>query len=69
MVPTTRRPRVVLDDVPEAVTHFWHGVATVPPGVAVLAGPASLSLLLARLVPWTWTGRVLPGRAVLAVRR
>ncbi|NUR99588.1 MAG: hypothetical protein HOV67_30550 [Kribbellaceae bacterium] len=68
VLPTLDRPMVVVDDVEEAVRHFWTAVATVPPGLA-FAVPASAMLALARLTPWRWTGALAPARVVVGRRR
>ena len=68
VLPTLGRPMVVVDDVEEAVRHFWTAVATVPPGLA-FAVPASALLALARRTPWRWTGALAPARVVVGRRR
>jgi hypothetical protein len=68
VLPTLDRPMVVIDDVEEAIKHFWTAVATVPPGLA-FAVPASALLALARLAPWRWTGALAPARVVVGRRR
>ena len=68
VLPSLGRPMVVIDDVEEAVRHFWTAVATVPPGLAFTALPASALLGLARIAPWRWTGAVAPGRVVIGRR-
>jgi hypothetical protein len=65
VLPTIERPMVVVDDVEEAIGHFWTAVATVPPGLASTAVPASALLALARRAPWRWTGAFAPGRVVI----
>jgi hypothetical protein len=67
-IPSTRRPRVVLDDSPAAVRHLWTRVAVVPPGVAALAGGAELLLRAMRSAPPSWTGALAPGRLVVGRR-
>lgn len=64
-VPTTRRPIVLFDDEQGAVRHFWNSVATVPPGLAWTALPAAALLRVTRLLPWSWTGALVPGRVVI----
>jgi hypothetical protein len=59
---------VVIDDVEEAVRHFWTAVATVPPGLAITALPASVLLGVARSAPWRWTGAAAPARVVIGRR-
>ena len=68
VLPSVGRPMVIMDDTKEAVRHFWNAVATVPPGLALTALPASALLGLARLAPWRWTGAVAPGRVVIGRR-
>ncbi|HEY9333092.1 hypothetical protein [Kribbella sp. NPDC050459] len=68
VLPTLDRPMVVVDDVEEAIRHFWTAVATVPPGLA-FAVPASALLGLARRAPWRWTGALAPARVVVGRRR
>ena len=68
VLPTIGRPMVVIDDVETAVRHFWTAVATVPPGLAFTAVPASALLGLARRAPWRWTGAIAPGRVVIGRR-
>ncbi|MGW5194877.1 hypothetical protein ACWEOO_36875 [Kribbella sp. NPDC004138] len=68
VLPTLDRPMVVIDDVEEAIRHFWTAVATVPPGLA-FAVPASALLGLARRAPWRWTGALAPARVVVGRRR
>jgi len=68
VIPSIGRPMVVIDDVEEAVRHFWTSVATVPPGLAITALPASALLGLARLAPWRWTGAAAPARVVIGRR-
>ena len=68
VLPTIGRPMVVIDDVETAVRHFWTAVATVPPGLAFTAVPASALLGLARRAPWRWTGAIAPGRVVIGTR-
>ncbi|MEU4396538.1 hypothetical protein [Kribbella sp. NPDC023855] len=69
VLPTLERPIVLIDDTGPAVRHFWSTIATVPPGLAVSALPASALLSVARRLPWSWTGGVAPGRAVVGRRR
>jgi hypothetical protein len=64
-VPTTQDPIVLVDDEESAVRHFWSSVATVPPGLARTALPAAAALRLTRLLPWSWTGALVPGRIVI----
>lgn len=66
--PTLRRPLMLIDDTEAAVRHFWSAVATVPPGLAFTALPATALLALARILPWSWTGGVAPGRALVGRR-
>jgi hypothetical protein len=68
VLPSIERPMVVIDDTAEAIRHFWTAVATVPPGVAVTALPASALLGLVRLLPWRLTGAAAPGRVVVGRR-
>jgi hypothetical protein len=68
VLPTIERPMVVIDDVEPAIRHFWTAVATVPPGLAFTAVPASALLGLARRAPWRWTGAITPGRVVIGRR-
>lgn len=65
VVPSTRSPLLVLDDAAEPVARLWHGVATVPPGIARGWWAATMALHAARRMPWQWTGAVLPGRVVI----
>lgn len=64
-VPTSRRPVVLIDDDEDAVRHFWTTVATVPPGLSRTALAAAACLRLVRMLPWSWTGAVAPGRVVI----
>ncbi|MFG1912004.1 hypothetical protein [Kribbella sp. NPDC048928] len=68
VLPTIARPMVVIDDVEEAIRHFWTAVATVPPGLAFSALPASALLGVARRSPWRWTGALAPARVVIGRR-
>ncbi|HET6738640.1 MAG TPA: hypothetical protein VFH76_06890 [Kribbella sp.] len=68
VLPTIARPMVVIDDAEEAIRHFWTAVATVPPGLALTAVPASALLGLARRAPWRWTGALAPARVVIGRR-
>jgi hypothetical protein len=68
VLPTIERPMVVIDDVEAAIRHFWTAVATVPPGLAFTAVPASALLALAQRAPWRWTGAITPGRVVIGRR-
>jgi hypothetical protein len=68
VLPTIARPMVVIDDVEEAIRHFWTAVATVPPGLALTAVPASALLGIARRSPWRWTGALAPARVVIGRR-
>ncbi len=68
VLPSLGRPMVVIDDVEEAVRHFWTAVATVPPGLALTALPASALLGVARIAPWRWTGAGAPARVVIGRR-
>jgi hypothetical protein len=68
VLPTLGRPIVLIDDTEPAVRHFWTTIATVPPGLAVSAVPASALLSLARRLPWSWTGAAAPGRALVGRR-
>jgi hypothetical protein len=68
VLPALGRPIVAIDDTEPAVRHFWATIATVPPGLAVSAVPASALLSLARRLPWSWTGAVAPGRALVGRR-
>lgn len=69
VLPTLRHPLVLIDDTEAAVRHFWTAIATVPPGLAITAVPASALLALARTLPWSWTGAAAPGRALVGRRR
>jgi hypothetical protein len=69
VLPSTGHPIVVLDDEAAAVRHLWASVATVPPGVCRGAWFVGLMLRLVRLLPWSWTGGLAPGRVVTGVRR
>jgi hypothetical protein len=69
VLPTLRRPIVLIDDTEPAVRHFWTAIATVPPGLAFSAVPASALLSLARRLPWGWTGAAAPGRALVGRRQ
>jgi hypothetical protein len=68
VLPTLGRPIVLIDDTEPAVRHFWTTIATVPPGLAASAVPASALLSLARRLPWSWTGAAAPGRALVGRR-
>lgn len=68
VLPTLGRPIVLVDDTEPAVRHFWTAIATVPPGLAFSAVPASALLGLARRLPWSWTGAAAPGRALVGRR-
>jgi hypothetical protein len=68
VLPTLRHPLVLVDDTEPAVHHFWTSIATVPPGLAFTALPASALLALARKLPWSWTGAAAPGRALVGRR-
>jgi hypothetical protein len=68
VLPTVERPLMVIDDTKEAVRFFWTAVATVPPGLALTAVPASALLGIARRAPWRWTGALAPGRVVIGRR-
>lgn len=65
VVASTASPLMLVDDHESAVAHFWNAVATVRPGMARTALPASLLLRLARRAPWTWTGALAPGRVLI----
>ncbi len=67
-VPSTRRPIAVFDDEESAVRHFWAAVVTVPPGVTGPAPLLTVALRLARRMPWTWTGALVPTRVVIGRR-
>ncbi|MEP7088463.1 MAG: hypothetical protein ABI776_00040 [Nocardioidaceae bacterium] len=69
VVPTTTSPLVVLDATEEAVGHFWSSVAAVPPGVTWASAPATVALLLARVLPWRWTTALVPGRVLVGTRQ
>ena len=69
VLPTLRHPLVLVDDTESAVRHFWTAIATVPPGLAITALPASALLGLARILPWSWTGAAAPARALVGTRR
>ena len=69
VLPSLRHPLVLIDDTEAAVRHFWTAIATVPPGLAITAVPASALLALARTLPWSWTGAAAPGRALVGRRR
>jgi hypothetical protein len=68
VLPTIGRPIVAIDDTEAAIRHFWTAIATVPPGLAISAVPASALLSLARRLPWSWTGAAAPGRALVGRR-
>jgi hypothetical protein len=68
VLPTLGHPIVVIDDTGAAVRHFWTGIATVPPGLALTALPASALLDLARRLPWSWTGAATPSRVLVGRR-
>lgn len=65
VLPTLSRPILVVDDKDTSVDYLWGSVATVPPGLAWTAVPAAIALRLARMLPWSWTGAVAPGRVVI----
>jgi hypothetical protein len=69
VLPTVGRPIILVDDTEGAVRHFWTAIATVPPGLAFTALPATAMLGLARLLPWRWTGAAAPGRAIIGRQR
>lgn len=69
VLPTLGRPIILVDDTEAAVRHFWTAIATVPPGLAFTALPATAMLGLARLLPWRWTGAAAPGRATIGRQR
>jgi hypothetical protein len=69
VLPSVENAMVVIDDTAEAIRYFWSAVATVPPGLAFTAVPASAVLGLARLLPWRLTGAAVPGRIVIGRRR
>jgi hypothetical protein len=69
VLPTVGRPIILVDDTEAAVRHFWTAIATVPPGLAFTALPATAILGLARLLPWRWTGAAAPGRAIIGRQR
>ncbi|TDW78076.1 hypothetical protein [Kribbella pratensis] len=68
VLPTLGRPMVVVDDAEQAIRYFWTAVATVPPGLAFTAVPASALLGVARRTPWRWTGAFAPARVVIGRR-
>jgi hypothetical protein len=68
VLPTIGNPLVLVDDAEASIRHFWTTIATVPPGLAITALPASALLGLARMLPWSWTGAVAPGRALVGRR-
>lgn len=68
VLPTLGNPIAVIDDTEAAVRHFWTAIATVPPGLAITALPASALLEVARRLPWSWTGAAAPGRALVGRR-
>lgn len=68
VLPTLRRPIVLIDDTEPAVRHFWTTIATIPPGLAFSAVPASALLSMARRLPWSWTGAAAPGRVLVGRR-
>jgi hypothetical protein len=68
VLPTLRRPIILVDDTEPAVRHFWTSIATIPPGLAFSALPASALLDLARRLPWSWTGAAAPGRVLVGRR-
>jgi hypothetical protein len=68
VVPSITSPLVVLDDVESAVRHFWSAVAAVPPGLTWASAPASAALVVARLLPWRFTGILSPGRVLVGSR-
>ena len=65
MLPTLVSPIVIVDDTETSVTYLWESVATVPPGMARTAVPAAMGLWLVRVLPWSWTGALAPGRVVV----
>lgn len=69
VVPDTRSPLVVVDDVESAVRHLWSSVAAVPPGLTWTAAPAGVALSLMQWMPWRLTGAVVPGRVLLGCRK
>jgi hypothetical protein len=68
-VPSTRRPVVLVDDHQDAVGAFWRSVVAPPPGFSRGWLVATLTIVLGRRLPWTWTGAVAPGRVVLGTKR
>jgi hypothetical protein len=68
VLPALHRPIVLVDDTEPAVRHFWTSIATIPPGLAFSALPASALLDLARRLPWSWTGAAAPGRVLVGRR-
>jgi hypothetical protein len=69
VLPTVGRPIILVDDTEAAVRHFWTAIATVPPGLAFTALPATAMLGLVRFLPWRWTGAAAPGRAIIGRQR
>lgn len=65
VLPTLVSPIVVVDDTETSVGYLWDSVATVPPGMARTALPAAAALALVRVLPWSWTGALAPGRVVV----
>jgi len=68
VLPGTRHTLVTVDEDPQAVHHLWHSVAAVPPGLTWASLPLTGLLLLARRLPWQWTGAVLGGHVLVGRR-
>lgn len=69
VLPDFGAPVAVVEDVEWAVHQFWRSTASRRPQCRPAPTAASLVWRGARVLPWSWTGRLAPGRVLVARRR
>lgn len=68
-MPTVSAPAYLVQDSSASVAYFCRAILTVPPGLAVLAGPVEALLRSIRLLaPWRAVATLVPGRVVVGHR-
>jgi hypothetical protein len=63
--PSVGAAAYIVEDAPGTATYFFDRIAVVPPGVAVLSGPAALVLRLARILMRYRVARAVFGRVAV----
>ncbi len=69
VLPDFGAPLAVVEDVEWAVHQFWRSTASRRPQCRPAPVTAAVVWRGARVLPWSWTGRLAPGRVVVARHR